>query len=560
MSQGYSLHLDATSDSGKGGLFLCMDGIRGWVLLADRVATENGALIAPLVRQTVELFGDPVATVRDLGNGMAAAVEPLQKRGIRDLVCHYHFLRAVGTALFQQRYDRLRALLRSCALRSDLATLRRELRPYLQGASPDGRFGPGKVREALLALVHWLLEGQGRKDLSFPFGMPHLELVLRCRSANDVASSWLPHPWNEAERRAMRALDSILHRLERDSRMLPTITELQERWRIFNELRAVLRLGDSELPSGGQRPRQLSVAAAEAMRLHEIEVAVQQYENDKHRRAGAEARKKRPSTPEAVVLKYLERYRNHLFGHPAIRDEDGNIIAVVERTNNPAEHLFGMDKQLLRRRLGRANLARDLQQQPAQVALVANLRRSDYIQILCGSLENLPDAFARLDRAEIAGVSLIRDHRDSHLHRLVTELLDRNPVPDPALFSPPPNDETEVPELSESQIVSHTTPIIAESPRPDPKPRDPRLPPTGSMLERRCGRRAYHVEVLEAGFRWGSTTFSTPTQVATAITGKARNGFDFFGLKTPWSERAARMRGRRINRNTLIDLPAATGS
>jgi hypothetical protein len=442
MSQGYCLHLDATSDSGKGGLFLCMDGIRGWVLLAERIATENGALLAPLVQQTVELFGDPVATVRDLGNGVAAAVEPLRKRGIRDLVCHYHFLRAVGTALQQQLYDRLRALLRSCAVRSELVVLRRELRPYVQGSGPEGRFGPGKVRDALLALVHWLIEGQGGKDLPFPFAMPHLELVLRCRSANDVASTWLPLPWSTAERRAMRTLDSILHRLDRDRRMSSTITELQERWRVFCELRAVLRLGDSELPGGGQRPRQLPVAAAELMRLHEIQVAVDQYEDDLRRRAGTEANKKRPTKPEAVVLKYLERYRNHLFGHPAIRDDDGQIIAVVERTNNPAEHFFGRGKQLLRRRLGRANLARDLQQQPAQAALVANLRHSDYAQILCGSLENLPDAFARLDRAKVASVSLTRDHRDSRLHRLVGKLLDHSPPPDAALLPQPTDPQT----------------------------------------------------------------------------------------------------------------------
>ncbi|MCP3877900.1 MAG: hypothetical protein GY701_05825 [Sulfitobacter sp.] len=38
---GYPLHLDATCEHGKGGLFVCMDGWRGWVLLAIRIPSEH---------------------------------------------------------------------------------------------------------------------------------------------------------------------------------------------------------------------------------------------------------------------------------------------------------------------------------------------------------------------------------------------------------------------------------------------------------------------------------------------------------------------------------------
>ncbi|MEA3397046.1 MAG: hypothetical protein U9R05_06250, partial [Chloroflexota bacterium] len=42
---------------------------------------------------------------------------------------------------------------------------------------------------------------------------------------------------------------------------------------------------------------------------------------------------------------YFNKYGNCLFGHPVIRDDDGTVIAVVERTNNVAEHFFGEEKQ-----------------------------------------------------------------------------------------------------------------------------------------------------------------------------------------------------------------------
>jgi hypothetical protein len=37
LGEGYPLHIDATCEHGKGGLFACMDGWRGWVLVAGRI-------------------------------------------------------------------------------------------------------------------------------------------------------------------------------------------------------------------------------------------------------------------------------------------------------------------------------------------------------------------------------------------------------------------------------------------------------------------------------------------------------------------------------------------
>ncbi len=95
-------------------------------------------------------------------------------------------------------------------------------------------------------------------------------------------------------------------------------------------------------------------------------------------------------------------------------------MAIVERTNNVPEHFFGREKQHLRRRLGRANLGRDLEDQPAQAALAANLRQPDYVRVLCGSLDHLPMAFAELDEQAFEQVTpLSRSNRDSNLQRRI---------------------------------------------------------------------------------------------------------------------------------------------
>ena len=130
------------------------------------------------------------------------------------------------------------------------------------------------------------------------------------------------------------------------------------------------------------------------------------------------------ASPRATVLKSLDRYGTGLFGHPVLHDEASIVVGVVARTNNVVEQFFSRDKQGLRRRTGRAHLARDLQQQPAQAAFVYNLKDPAYVAILCGSLERLPEALASLGIGEAHQGTLVRDHRDSRLLRLIRSFED----------------------------------------------------------------------------------------------------------------------------------------
>ncbi len=420
---GYPMHIDATCERGKGGLFVSMDGWRGWVLWAGRVDTEATEHLAPLVERTVSLFGNPIAVVRDLGRGGAGAVNTLREAGIPDLICHYHFLTAVGTQLFDKLHRRLLGMIRAAGIRAKLRALLADLQRY--GTVRDGRFGPGCVREDLLALVFWVVEGDGTKEAPFPFALPHLELVRRCRRAIEQAERWVPSPRTRPEYRALRHLGYLAPRLERDRHLLPLLESLEERWRRFSELRDVLRLSNAHLPHGQPPacPRQLP--ALELLRLEQIKRAVEDYQAELGKDLSPEERNvRRPSSPQGIILKALKRYGAHLFGHPARIDADGQIAAVVDRTNNILEQFFGEEKRRLRRRLGRAQLGRDLEQQPAQVALVANLRSAAYVRLLCGSLDHLPAALAALDNeASAPPTALVRDHRGKKLRHCVRKLL-----------------------------------------------------------------------------------------------------------------------------------------
>jgi len=425
MQAGYPLHLDATCEHGKGGLFVCMNGWRGWVLMATRIPSEHEDYLRPLVEKTTALFGDPIATVRDMGEGMAKAVAPLRARGVPDFVCHYHFLGAVGKKLFEKPYRVLGNLLRQHKLQGDLRALLRELRQYRNSSTFSDRFGPGPIHEDLPALVLWILEGEGKKALLYPFSLPHLELLQRCQQALRKAECWVPSPRTPATRRTIAYLTRLVNRIERDPRFATVEAQLEKGWQAFCELRDVLQLTNAELPNGDTNPHQIALPALEAKRLEMIEEAAKEYQAELRERAANIGNDDsiNPS-PASIILKYFKRYGKHLFGHPTLRDEDGTILAVVERTDNVPEHFFGAEKRKLRRRLGRAHLGRDLEDQPAQAALVANLQHPEYVRVVCGSLDNLATAFAVLDEQALERTTpLSRNNRDSALLRRVRILV-----------------------------------------------------------------------------------------------------------------------------------------
>ena len=417
---GYALHLDATCEAGKGGLFVTLDGLRDWVLGAARIPSENHIYLAPVIEKTVALFGDPLATMRDLGDAGAKAVAPLRERGIPDLLCHFHFLRALGKKLFDPLYGELRTLLRQSRVTANLKSLLRELHRY-QEADPgayDGSFGAGSLRDDLLALVLWVLEGTGTKDLAYPFGLPHVDLVCRARQLPEVAERFLPCPRTPPEWAALGNLHFLARKL--DTPAFATLAQqLQDYWHAFRELRDALGLTNAELPGAPSGARPIEFPAFELARLQDIEAFFAAYEKGLQR----------SRAPAADTLRtYVERYRTGLFGHPAVRAPNGAILAVVSRVNNVAEHFFGQGKQLLRRRVGRAHLGRDMEQQPAQAAFTRNLKDPTYVKVLCGSLDRLPEAFAALDaRNLVPPASSLRDHRRANLHRLAHSILEPTP-------------------------------------------------------------------------------------------------------------------------------------
>lgn len=414
---GYPMHIDATGEDGRGTTFVVYNAWRQWALGAWKISTERADLVLPRLRQTAQAFGRPCAIMRDLGRAMIDASGQLvldRQWDIPILGCHTHLLRDVGKDLMKDSHDQLRDLVRRHRLRAQLRSLARGLGRPLSSAMPmlrdnveswarsatghglpTGADGVAFVR----SLAQWTLDYDQEGDgLGFPFDRPYLDFYRRCRTIRRAADACLrKQSGGVGGRRELLRLAQILNPVLRDCAFAETAARLACRAGLFERLRQALRLH----PDGKTARAAILSPARAAAELQDVRRAVEDL--------GRDLRGLRPERGPAqderqaidIVLDHLERHGDSLWGH-AIRlpKEVGGGIRLVDRTNNALESFFRRMKQGERRRSGRKVLTCDFEQLPAGAALVPNLAHPDYVEILCGSIDRLPEAFAELDAAQ----------------------------------------------------------------------------------------------------------------------------------------------------------------
>ena len=411
---GWPLHIDATGEDGRGTLFVAYAGWRGWALGAWKIPTERADAMLPRLRAIEQRFGPPCAVMRDLGRAVTEAARGLvADRPIPVLGCHLHFLKDIGKDLLRDSHEqlhglfrrfevcaRLRALVRELGrgLGADIAAARRDVGAWLRGSDPGfllpaDRTGLGVVR----ALAQWVLDYRDDGTNSgFPFDRPLLDLHRRCLAACRAAESLLFKPWLDwPPRQALERLHRILAPVRSEVPFRRCADVIDARARLFDELRDTLRLQP-------RRPADAPAAPADPPRqrdeILDIEKAVEALR--------ASLRKRRPERGPAqdtrqaidIILRHLDDHGPSLWGHViALPAHAGGGVRLVERTNTLLEAFFHGIKHGERRRSGRKVLTQDFEQMPAAAVLARNLDKPDYVSIVCGSLDDLHLAFARLD-------------------------------------------------------------------------------------------------------------------------------------------------------------------
>jgi hypothetical protein len=415
---GYPLHFDATGEDGRGTLMVAYAGWREWVLGAWKLPTERADQITPHLIDVAECFGPPCALMRDLGRAASTAAKDFRRKlklKIALLACHLHFLRDIGSDLLKAPHDKLRDLFRKDKLRPGLRALVRDLGrklgeelpalrekvldwardDALEHVLPQGRAGLATVR----ALAQWVLDSaRDGEHLGFPFERPYLDLYERARKARRAVDAFLRRPpAAKALCRALQRLARLLDPVASANGFCEISKSVSARAQLFDELRATLRLHPK--PPGDEEPS-LSVGQG-AAELSDIRKALGMLKRSLRQRRPA--RGPGEDTREAIdlVLEHLQRHEKWLWGHViTLPKKAGGGTRLVARTNNLLEAFFHRMKHAERRRSGRKVLTDDFEHLPAEAALAYNLSKPDYVEILCGSLERLPDAFSDLDIAK----------------------------------------------------------------------------------------------------------------------------------------------------------------
>jgi hypothetical protein len=418
---GWPLHVDATGEDGRGTLLVIFAGWRQWVLGAWKIPTEHADAILPHLHTTAAHFGLPCAFMRDLGRATTRAIERFLEEAkleahIPVLACHMHFLRDVGKDLLAPAYRQMQALFRRFKICPSLRALARDLGRKLgtdidearnavtewqsidntSHRLPKGTAGLATVR----AMTQWVLDYPADgKDQGFPFDRPYLDLFERCARVRRAADAFLGDPQYDGQvHSALERLHAILSPVVSEVPFVQLAATVTRRAALLDELRGALRLQLKPSGRNEARPTDPHATDAAVTELRDVKTAVEDLV--------AELRKRRPQRGPAqdaraaidLVLRHIDKHGANLWGHAVeLPNRADGSIRLVDRTNNALEGLFHAIKHGERRRSGRKGLTQDLESLPPAAALAQNLSDPDYVSVLCGSLDQLPRIFARLD-------------------------------------------------------------------------------------------------------------------------------------------------------------------
>jgi len=392
---GYILHLDGTCESGSPHLFTGMDGISEIVLENVKLPSEKGDLIVPFLQNIQQDYGNPIALVHDMGQGILSAVKTVFAN-VPDFICHFHFLRDIGKDLLDAQYRQIRNRLQKHKIRSVLRQKAKALEKHLEGEPPsanplfkaldEGRMDGSRPAPTLVAyaMVQWCfavsveLEGYG-----FPFDCPHWIFYQRLERLYEFINQFENR---DADNKPLRSLWRPLTKIVDDPQLKAAAARMDERTRVFEKLRQALSIA---MPDGG---RGLNDDGTDAD-LKSIEAEIRQF-----REAVVTDEQFCREPVYKKMIQQIDKYWDKLFAEPITVDgPEGPLSIQPQRTNNILERFFRDFKRGSRKKTGAISLNKALRSILSDTPLVKNLANAQYLEILLDGSDTLEERFAKIE-------------------------------------------------------------------------------------------------------------------------------------------------------------------
>ena len=261
---GYILHLDATCEGDSPHLMCGLDGITEIVLENEKMCSENTETIIPFLRKIQNAYGDPLATVHDMGKGISGAVDTIFP-DTPDFICHYHFLAAVGKNLLKADNDTLRKRLSKHGIQGKLRIRARELKRNVEKSQElvssllkclerkslvEGCAVNSMPAVVTYALVLWALAGKKQGDgYGFPFDRPYLSFYGRLKALHPMLTKLNAVRLNGSKKDQkpyLTVIRDLMGTME-DATLRKAAEQMQQKASVFDELRKAMRIA---LPAG----------------------------------------------------------------------------------------------------------------------------------------------------------------------------------------------------------------------------------------------------------------------------------------------------------------------
>ena len=401
---GYVLQIDGTQNHGRGTIMLLKDSISGIRLFSERVVSEKADYIKPILEDIRDLYGQPLAVIRDMGKGIAKAVDNVFE-GTVVIICHFHFLRALGNRLFKYYHDKFRKNVDKTGVKGKLKELRRNAKTRLK--TVRDHFA-AEILNELVGILDDALTSSG-EGLGYPFDLGKLRFYERCLKAEKRVEKLVERCMNAWNRVAIAYdVHGVLKRLHKSSYRLAKYAEiLQEREVWFKKARQALRWKNGPIPLSTKvrwDDRQLK-AARKGIDTFLEEISLNQREELAFK--GKRSHLLRAfGTIEQMFIENRERL---LAPNVEVQTPKGKRVIKLERTNNGVEQDFRSIRRHGRRLKGNKDVEELIQKEGVGLLLLLNMEIEEYVKMVYGSWDVMGKRFAEVKKGSLAAADKIFD-------------------------------------------------------------------------------------------------------------------------------------------------------
>ena len=385
---GYICHLDATCEGRSPLLMSSIDSLSKIVLGNVKLPAEDEKHIVPFLERIKTNFGIPQALVHDMGKGILKAVARVFP-GVRDFICHFHFLRDIGKDFLGAEYDTIRKRLTRHGISAKLRYRSKQLRADMDRNSELFEAFEFVPVISAYTLIQWTLRGKlDGHGYGFPFDRPHLAFANRIRvlhtELKKLKNMQLRGKWQD--NKPYSKLNGDLNKIMKDRTLWKSIETLETKIVVFEKLRTAMRIA----PQSGRDG--LNDEGLNG-NISTIEKRVKKF------RAWLTRSKGYPQNSDVQKMtKQIDKYWDKLFADPiTVHTPSGVILIQPQRTNNILEQFFRSLKRANRRRTGNASANRMLRTMMAETLLVRNLQNHTYMEILLNGKPTLEKVFAGIE-------------------------------------------------------------------------------------------------------------------------------------------------------------------